>query len=416
MNAIMPSLDHRNPDEPQPGDPRPARPEAALDDLAALAAHVCQAPLAFIALAHGAQYWCKSAVGLPADEFARDPALASFTLGRRDMLVVPDMGRDARFALHRLVAGRPHVRFYAGVPLISPDGHRLGCMCVVDLQPHDLTAAQTDALGTVAAQATAQLLLQRITQERDQLRLELRELGHELDGHVASRMAELQRANDDLRAFCYSVAHELGGPLRAIAAFSQLLGNDTESKLSSEGARYVEFISQGARHMKQLTEDLLKFFRLSQQPLRKQPVATPLLVQEIIEELRREHPHRAVVFRVGHLPGCEADPSLLRQVFLNLLSNALKFTRPRDPAVIEVGWCDSDDGPAYFVRDNGVGFDPQFAAKLFAPFQRLHSHDQFEGSGVGLSLVHRIIERHGGRIWAEARVNEGATFYFTLPE
>jgi len=167
--------------------------------------------------------------------------------------------------------------------------------------------------------------------------------------------------------------------------------------------------------MGQLIDDLLAFARLSRQPLAKRSVVVGELVHQCVEDLHVEQAERRVVIRIGDLPACQADPALLRQVWMNLLANALKYTRQRDEAVIEVGSCDQDGNVVYFVKDNGAGFDMRYANKLFGVFQRLHRAEEYEGTGVGLAIVQRIIHRHGGRIWAEAAVNRGATFSFMLP-
>jgi light-regulated signal transduction histidine kinase (bacteriophytochrome) len=167
--------------------------------------------------------------------------------------------------------------------------------------------------------------------------------------------------------------------------------------------------------MGQLIDGLLTFSQFSRQPLNKQNVSPATIVKRVLEELRHGQDGRNATISIADLPDCPADPVLLQQVFVNLLSNALKYSRQRDPPVIEIGWRDEQGQCAYFVRDNGAGFDMQYAGRLFGVFQRLHRRTEFEGIGVGLSIVQRIIQRHGGRIWAEAEVDKGATFYFTLP-
>jgi light-regulated signal transduction histidine kinase (bacteriophytochrome) len=176
----------------------------------------------------------------------------------------------------------------------------------------------------------------------------------------------------------------------------------------------LERIYENANKMGQLIDGLLAFSRLSRQPLKKQEVSPAVIVQRVLEELQPEQAGRRIKIQAGNLPACLADPTLLHQVFANLISNALKYTRPRDPAVIEIGW--SDKAQAYFVKDNGAGFDMKYADKLFGVFQRLHRAEEFEGTGVGLAIVQRIVHRHEGRIWAEAEPAKGAAFYFTMAE
>ena len=244
-----------------------------------------------------------------------------------------------------------------------------------------------------------------------QLRLENAELAR----RVRERTAELEAANKELEAFSFSVSHDLRAPLRAVDAFSSILAKDYSAQMPPEAQRLLNHVTTNARRMEQLVEDLLRFSQLGRQSLSKQPVRTAVLVQEVLEELRKEQADRQVEIHVGDLPDCVGDPALLRQVFVNLLSNAFKFTRRKEKAIVELGYRRQEGEHVYFVRDNGAGFDMVYAQRLFGVFQRLHRADEFEGTGVGLSLVQRIIQRHGGRIWAEAEVDRGATFHFSLP-
>ena len=185
-------------------------------------------------------------------------------------------------------------------------------------------------------------------------------------------------------------------------------------QLNSEGRRYLERICAGGQRMGELVDDLLAFSRLGRQPMNRKPIDSVQLVQSVLEESLPPANERLIEWRVGNLPACSGDPALLKQVWANLISNAVKYTRRSSPAVIEIGCDRSKAGDVFFVRDNGTGFDMQYAHKLFTVFQRLHRADEFEGTGVGLAIVQRIIHRHGGRVWTEAAVGRGATFYFTL--
>ena len=249
--------------------------------------------------------------------------------------------------------------------------------------------------------------------ERKQVEEEILRLNQKL----LQSVTEVERANKELEAFSYSVSHDLRAPLRAMDGFSRILLEDYGPGFPDEARRYLHLVRDNARQMGQLIDDLLGFARLSRQPLKKQPIVPADLVRQVLEDLRGEQQGRRVVIGIGELPPCQADPTLLRQVFANLLDNALKYTRQREEAVIEIG-CrnpgDSPGEPVYFVKDNGVGFDMCYAHKLFGVFQRLHRAEDYEGTGVGLATVQRIIHRHGGRVWAEAEVNQGATFLFTL--
>jgi PAS domain S-box-containing protein len=245
---------------------------------------------------------------------------------------------------------------------------------------------------------------------------EIHELNIRLEQRVVERTAELEAANKELEAFSYSVSHDLRAPLRAVDGFSQAVLEDYGPQLPEEGQRYLQTIREGAQRMGTLIDDLLTFSRLSRTPLKKQEVNTSKLVCHVLEGLNSQRQGRQVEIRIGDLPACQGDPALLNQVWVNLLSNALKYTRQRQPAVIEIGCKREQDEDVYFVRDNGAGFDMRYAHKLFGVFQRLHRAEEFEGTGVGLAIVQRVIHRHGGRIWVDAALNRGATFYFTLKE
>lgn len=250
----------------------------------------------------------------------------------------------------------------------------------------------------------------------------LRQQNAALSQRVARRTAELEAANrellaanKELEAFANSVSHDLRTPLRAINGFAQLLIDQFGGEIPVEAGKLLNRISAKTRDMGQLIEDLLRFSHLSRQPLVKQSVDVTRLVREVLGELRAEEPDRDVAIVVHDLPKAVADPSLLKQVLMNLEANALKFTRHCARPMIEIdGWRDQDEC-LYCIRDNGAGFDMRYSDKLFGMFQRLHGADEFEGTGIGLSIAQRVIERHGGRIWAEAEVGKGAAFTFSLP-
>jgi PAS domain S-box-containing protein len=250
--------------------------------------------------------------------------------------------------------------------------------------------------------------------ERRRAEEAVRLLYAELEQRVVQRTAELEAANKELEAFSYSVSHDLRAPLRAVDGFSQAVLEDFGALLPDEGRRYLQTIRSGAQRMGALVDDLLAFARLSRQSLDKRPVNTEQLVRTALAELGSPWPDREVEVRLGVLPVSSGDPALLKQVWLNLLSNALKYTRKKEHAVVEIGSVPTDGIETFFVRDNGTGFDPRYADKLFGVFQRLHRVEDYEGTGVGLAIVQRIVQRHGGRVWAEAAVDRGATFYFTL--
>lgn len=242
----------------------------------------------------------------------------------------------------------------------------------------------------------------------------VRQLNANLEQRVIQRTAQLEAANKDLESFSYSVSHDLRAPLRAISGFSRIVLKDHSAGMDADGLRYLNQVEKSAQQMGQLIDDLLTFSRTGRQALNVQPVITADVVDAALDDLKAMQENRRVNISIGDLAECEADASLLRQVWLNLLSNALKYTRKCDPAVITIGSRREGEMDVFFVQDNGAGFDMKYADKLFGVFQRLHLTDDYEGTGVGLALVQRIVQRHGGRVWAEAKLNLGATFHFTL--
>jgi two-component system sensor histidine kinase/response regulator len=242
----------------------------------------------------------------------------------------------------------------------------------------------------------------------------LRLLNAELEQRVRRRTAELEAANKELEGFAYTVAHDLRGPLVAVDGLVSLLQSQHAAQLPPEGQHFLDLVRQSAKRMGQLIDDLLRFAKTASLPVQRQDIDLTTLVHACIDEFRDEIERRRIAVTVRSLPRCAADPTLLRQVFINLIGNAVKYTRQQAQASIDIGSEEVDGERVVHVKDNGVGFDMKYIDKLFGAFQRLHRQDEFEGTGVGLAIVQRIVQRHGGRIWAEAKPKRGASFYLTL--
>ncbi|MDR3628608.1 MAG: PAS domain S-box protein [Ignavibacteriaceae bacterium] len=258
------------------------------------------------------------------------------------------------------------------------------------------------------------ILSKDITKEK-QMNEELKNYREHLEDLVKERTAQLEVANKELEAFSYSVSHDLRAPLRHITGFIQILQKEIEADLSENNKRYFGYITSSADKMGVLIDDLLSFSRMGRVGMEKRKVNLEFIITDVLNELSIETKGRVIDWKISSLPIIHGDPSMLKQVILNLISNALKFTKNKDNAVIELGASITDKEHVFYVKDNGAGFDMKYVDKLFGVFQRLHNSNEFEGTGIGLANIKRIITRHGGRVWAEGAVDEGATFYFTIP-
>jgi two-component system, sensor histidine kinase and response regulator len=262
--------------------------------------------------------------------------------------------------------------------------------------------------------ADANAALREEVVARQQAETELRILNLELEQRIFERTSQLASSNQDLEAFTYSVAHDLEAPLRQMQGYAEIMAEQFTPVLPHEAARYLERIRQRGENLRLMLEDLLNLSLIGKQQLNRQTVNLNGLVDEVVSSLKPEAGARQIEWKIGGLPTVACDPGLLKLVFNNLLSNAVKYTRPRETAVIEIGQDNHGNEVSIFVRDNGVGLDMKNADRLFGVFQRLHRAEEFEGTGVGLAIVARIIRKHGGRIWADGEVGKGATFQFTL--
>ena len=300
---------------------------------------------------------------------------------------------------------------YAGVPVIGIAGAPIGVLVVLHDKPLSDTVGMRRLMELFAVRAATEF-------ERVDYEEEIHALNTGLETRVAERTEALQQVNRELEAFSYSVSHDLRAPLRHIAGFVELLVEEAGESLSPEGRRYLTVISQSANRMGVMIDDLLAFSRAGRSEVRKTRLGLRQLVGESIQQMEQDLVERNIEWRIGALPEVSADRGLISLVLANLIGNAVKYSRSRNPAIIEIGLdpvATSNSEFVIFVRDNGIGFDMQYAHKLFGVFQRLHNDTEYEGTGIGLANVRRIIERHGGRVWADSVEDRGSTFYFTLP-
>ena len=409
-------------------------PEVEYDDLAKLAAHICQTPIALISLVDQDRQWFKARYGIDAAETSRDVAFCAHAILENGALVVNDALKDTRFHDNDLVVEGPKIRFYAGAPLITPEGLPLGTLCVIDRAPRDPSPAQVEALEALSRQVISQLEL------RSKLR-DMAELVTQVEQGQRQRqllLEELQRSNRELEDFASVASHDLQEPLRKIQAFGDRLESVTRDKLDTPALDYLSRMRAAAARMQTLIADLLTFSRVTTKAQPFSKVALDQVVQGVLSDLELRIEETGGRVEVEPLPEIEADPTQMRQLFQNLIGNALKFHKPDEPPIVRVR-CQAVEGPReagatssgsetavrdeadhltayqFTIEDQGIGFDPTHADRIFEVFQRLHGRDAFEGTGVGLSVCRKIVQRHGGEIRAVGEADVGARFEFQLP-
>ena len=325
------------------------------------------------------------------------------------MLMPPDRLREEPDILVRIARGE-RVHHFDTVRL-RKDGSRIDV--AVSISPIRDAAGRITGAASFARDITER---KRAAEVRNTALREIRKLNQTLERHVAERTAQLVALNQELEAFSYSVSHDLRAPLRHISGFTRLLEETCETSLDAAGKRYLAIIADATHQMGRLIDDLLLFSRMGRAELRRTRVDMRELADEVVREMEPDLAGRNIAWDIGPLPAVHGDRALLKQVWVNLLANAVKYTRRRERATIQVACRTLEEGGWEFsVRDNGAGFDMQYVGKLFAVFQRLHQAEEFEGTGIGLASVQRILWRHGGRVRAEGQVDVGATFYFSLP-
>jgi PAS domain S-box-containing protein len=328
-------------------------------------------------------------------------------LRQGSMEIIEDMSRVRSPSAVAQLLRAEGIRSSINVPLLSANG-LIGALNVGWEDARAITPEEMEIAGEVAGQIAIAIELAHLLQAT-------KRHAAELEQRVQDRTAQLEAANKELEAFSYSVSHDLRAPLRHVQGYVHMLAREAQGQLSDKGRRLLKTIVDASKEMGVLIDDLLGFSRMARAEMGERRVSLDGLVQESIQCLGTATRGRNIIWKIPPLPSVLGDPAMLKQAFANLLANAVKYSRPRNPAQIEVGF-DGREGERVilFVRDNGVGFDPQYVHKLFGVFQRLHRAEEFEGTGIGLANVRRIIARHGGRTWAEGALDRGATFYFTL--
>ncbi|HTF87620.1 MAG TPA: CHASE3 domain-containing protein [Planctomycetota bacterium] len=333
-------------------------------------------------------------------------ARAVATLQHGQTLIIRDVDRELLPGSGADMFNAIGIKAIITCPLVK-DGVLRAMMAVHQSMPRDWKPPEIAIVREVVERCWATIQRRAAEEQVQQLNVELEE-------RVSMRTLELEAANLELEAFSYSISHDLRAPLRAVDGFAQAVVEDFAPLLPAEGQRQLNVIRASAQFMGRLIDDLLSFSRLGRQALTKQTVQTEMLVRAVLTSLQAERTGREIEIDLGDLPPCQGDPALLKQVWTNLLSNALKYTGKREHPTLTIGSTEQAGERVFFVRDNGAGFDMRYSKKLFGVFQRLHRSEEFEGTGVGLAIVQRIIHRHGGRVWAEAEPDHGATFFFTL--
>ncbi|MEI6948064.1 ATP-binding protein [Paraflavisolibacter sp. H34] len=387
--------------------------ESDFDQIAELASLICNSEISLVSLVDKDRQWFKAHKGLGIDETPREVSFCAHAILQDDVFIVEDAQRDERFWDNSLVTGGPHIRFYAGAPIISEQGHKLGTVCAIDKHPRQLTPTQKEALEKLSRQAAVLLEFKKQNAQLKQAAAEQQRLAAQ-----AERLnEELFRSNEDLQRFAHVVSHDLKEPVRKVLTFGERLQHELNGMLTERSTLYLSKIREACHRMHRMVEGVLQYSSLNAREAEKEPVDLSEVMDRVEGDLELKIAEKVAVIERGPLPVVTGSPVLLYQLFYNLVNNSLKFVRPGVPPRIKVH-CTGKAGGFFEItlQDNGIGFEQEQAEKIFQSFTRLHSKSEYEGTGLGLSLCKSIVERHGGTIRAEGKEGAGATFYFSLPE
>lgn len=416
-------------------------PEKVYDNLTRLAAYICQTPVAVISFVDSHRLWFKSKTGidLPITEIPRNVGcFCTHAIMLPDLFTVQNATQDERFVSSDLVAAPLQVRFYAGAPLITPDGLSLGTLCVIDQKPRGgLTPEQTEALHILAYQVVTQLELRRnVTSlekaviERIKVETEMKELNQTLEHRVLERTSqlevktveltrankELQRSRDEMQTIAYTTTHDLKTPIVSIHGIASILKQRYQDKIDEEGQRYFNRLLDNVDFMGQLISDILDYTKISRHRKQEQRLETEKIVNEVIGQFSEKIQKKKIeVHFDAPLSEMVFDKDQLTQIFFHLIGNAIHFMGTQPRPAIHIGGRKADGAYTFYVKDNGIGIDPQYHEVIFAPFHRLKEVET-EGTGIGLSIAQKIVHLAGGEIWLESKKGEGATFFVRLPQ
>lgn len=372
--------------------------EQEFDNIVKLASFICDTPIALVSLIDENRQWFKAKVGLEVEETSRDLAFCAHAILEPDeMLIVEDATRDKRFADNALVLGDPAIRFYAGCPLTTPSGHSLGTLCAIDVKPKKLTSQQEVALQILATNVVSLLELRKSNIEREKL------------------INRLAQSNSELERFAYVASHDLKEPLRMISSFTDLLEQQYRDQLDERAQKYIHYARSSANRMSKLVDDLLQYSRIDAEAGEKKDIKVRDIMAVVEKNLQDSISVSGTELSYGHLPTVSANPVRLSRLLQNLVENAIKYRKPDVQPRIHIAAEQEHGHWVISVKDNGIGIESQYAEKIFEPFQRLHSRNEYPGNGIGLAICRKLVDGLGGKIWVESEPEQGSVFRFTMP-